>query len=252
MPIPEMSVDEITAALRRSRLFNVIVEGRDDIIAFRIMERQIREKDGGNVYIISAGGRGKLLQIFDQIRREETIISCAFICDQDLWVFSGVPEEYSDPDLIRTDGYSIENDLLRDYPPQSFMDAAEEALFCDELSYFSQWYSLEVSKALNGLDCCLKCFAGQVLDGTRRDLEADLDGDCDAKAVLKQVQSEAEKLLRGKSLMQIALRQLAKKGRAAKHTDKSFIEHAANANGALFSRISQQVREKARSAHGGE
>ncbi len=244
MPITDMTVEEIVSTLTRSRLFNVVVEGRDDIIAFRIMEKQIRKTVGDNVYLISAGGRSKLLQIFKKIKQEK-IENCAFICDKDLWVFSGVPEIYDDPDLIKTDGYSIENDLLRDYPPQSLMDLEEEKKFEDEILYFSMWYSLEVSKALQGIECSLKCFAGQILDGERNIFDSDLDADIAAKELHELIRSDTAKLLRGKSLLQIALRQLARKGRSAKHTDKGFLEHAASANGDLFARIAREVREKA-------
>jgi hypothetical protein len=197
------------------------------------------------VYLISTGGREKLLQVFDKLRDEETLENCAFICDSDLWIFNGIPSEYDTSEIIKTDGYSIENDLIKDYPPNNLMLEDEERNYDDELLLFSQWFSFEVAKALRGAENSLSTYVGLVLDDRQLYCKEDFEKNIDAKFIHELIQSDLMKHLRGKSVMQIVMRQLAKKGRASKHNHLNFLEHAANSNGVLFSRISQAVQIRA-------
>ncbi|MEP3946650.1 hypothetical protein [Ascidiaceihabitans sp.] len=241
MPIPEATVDEITSTIKRSNLFNVIVEGRDDIVAFRVLERKLHLAGYQNVSLISAGGRTKLLDIYRNLVDDPSLSRCVFICDKDLWVFSGVPEEFDCAELIKTDGYSIENDLLRDYPPQQFMNADELLEFSNEFLYFTQWYSLETFKVLAGRPGEIGKYPGIIIDGDQEDYLIEIVKAPDLEALYLSIEADKERLVRGKSFMQVVLRQLAKAGRPNRHRHLDFLEHSAVASGVHFSRIVSAV-----------
>ena len=68
------------------------------------------------------GGRETLLAVYKR-RNEFAHLPVAFVADRDLWLFSGIPPDY--PDIIWTEGYSIENDLYADANLENLLDADE-------------------------------------------------------------------------------------------------------------------------------
>ena len=100
-----MTVDDWVITLRRTYIPTVIVEGKKDIPIYRRIEKYI---DIQNADVISVGGRNNLLLLYER-RNEFAHLPVAFVADRDLWLFSGIPPDY--PDIIWTEGYSIENDL---------------------------------------------------------------------------------------------------------------------------------------------
>ena len=89
----------------------VIVEGVDDIIVYRILINLYKTL---GIQVIPAGGRDKVLEVFDEIKSTNNINKTIFIVDKDLWVFRGIPTEYQHERIITTSGYSIENDVFID------------------------------------------------------------------------------------------------------------------------------------------
>src|SRR5690606_19362346 len=109
----------------------VIVEGVDDIIVYRILINLYKSL---GIQVIPAGGRDKVLEVFDEIKSTNNINKTIFIVDKDLWVFTGIPTEYQHERIITTTGYSIENDIFIDKDVMSLLQAtAMESKFNDEL-----------------------------------------------------------------------------------------------------------------------
>ena len=100
-----MTVDECVALLRRTDLQTVIVEGKDDMQIYQWAERRVGIQKAN---VLPVGGRETLLAVYKR-RSEFAHLPVAFVADRDLWLFSGIPPGY--PDIIWTEGYSIENDL---------------------------------------------------------------------------------------------------------------------------------------------
>lgn len=245
MPIPEATVDELIALIKKSNVINVIIEGKDDIVAYRALERDVNRDFQNSISLISAGGRTKVLEILCRLEGTPEIERCIFICDKDTWVFSGTPSNGLLAKVITTDGYSIENDIARDYPPTEFMDNGEREDYFGEMDYYSQWFAIEVQAALSGGQSELSRYPGLILDTVPRvDLSSAVAPDGIAHLVFETIKNDREKFLRGKSVVQIAMRQLARKGRISKHHHLTYLEHGAARRGELFSRIITAVRSQ--------
>jgi hypothetical protein len=136
--------DELVAHLRNSSLPTLFVEGKGDIEVYRWIENKI----GVNkINFISCGGREQLFQLFSR-RSEFPSLKCAFFADRDMYVMTEIPNHYDD--IIFTDGFSIENDILDS-------DAIIKLMIDDQLKHLegigyvlSQWFSFEGGEFIAG------------------------------------------------------------------------------------------------------
>jgi hypothetical protein len=101
----ELTVEEIVSLLRHSSVPTILVEGSEDVMVYRWLKQHIKPLKAS---AIQCGGREKLLSVYKR-RNEFSHIKTAFLADQDMYVFLGIPSDYSD--IIWTAGYSIENDF---------------------------------------------------------------------------------------------------------------------------------------------
>ncbi|MEG9498739.1 DUF4435 domain-containing protein [Mannheimia indoligenes] len=133
-----LSLDEYISVLNHSNLPNtVIVEGKDDIKLYRILE-----KSGINIFPV--GGRNTLLRIFEE-RHRLKCDNIAFIADKDIWVNIGVPPEYINEKLIFTSGYSIENDVFMDFKCEDILSEKENYdSYKSDLEKYIHWYTLAI------------------------------------------------------------------------------------------------------------
>ena len=217
------TVDEILALLSKTSLPTVIIEGKDDVVIYRKLEDIFLDK---GLSIMPVGGRDKVLQIFEKISEIKLKAKVIFIADKDLWVISGIPQEYQSAILIFTEGYSVENDVFEDCNVEHAMSQDERAAFSDDINRFIPWYSLNVARALNGLQHFdLKQFPDVILDDPVRYAEQTSlrDNESFPEQINQLLESRHSKYLRGKSLMHIAMRQLNKKGRAARLNTSSIL-----------------------------
>ena len=107
MPVPSPTVEELVAALRRSALPTVVVEGQEDMRIYRWVEERLGSRTAN---VLPAGGREKLFSVFRR-RQEFADLPVAFVADRDMWLFSGIPPDYGE--ILWTQGYSVENDPVR-------------------------------------------------------------------------------------------------------------------------------------------
>ena len=98
----------LVGMLHNSQLPTVIVEGKDDHQIYQWVERCAGSQKAN---VLPVGGKETLLAVYKR-RNEFAHLPVAFVADRDLWLFSGIPPDY--PDVIWTEGYSIENDLYAD------------------------------------------------------------------------------------------------------------------------------------------
>lgn len=131
----ELSVNEIVATLSHSSKPCLLVEGRDDMAIYRL----IAERAG--VDIMPCGGRNNLFSVYSQ-RHKFAKNNVIFFADKDMFVFEGIPEEYSD--IIFTHGYSIENDVLSCPELFAFYNENELHLYEAFLNQLSLWWAREL------------------------------------------------------------------------------------------------------------
>lgn len=142
----KMTVDEAVAQLRHSDLPTVLVEGKSDILVYRKLEKVLGI---GKVDFQECGGRAKLLKIFER-RREYSNVDVFFLADQDLWIFTGKPDKYSE--VYTTLGYCIENDLYIDGEEiaDGLLEHHEVELKEELIRNVSKWFACEVRKMIDG------------------------------------------------------------------------------------------------------
>lgn len=235
----DYSVDEIVELLKRTSLPTIVVEGSDDVIVFRHLEDRLANVGAD---VLPASGRGKLLQVFE--RRAEFISSTnvVFIADKDTWVHTGVPSAYCSDILVLTDGYSIENDIFRDGDLEGLLLASERELFRDELGKFLGWYAIALARYL--VDGKEKIdlhpnyiFEEGVLDG----LLTLREGEYHPVELHQLLRDNFDRLLRGKSLISLLVRQTTRPGRRPSHKPQTLLEFVAAKPGQFLLSIEERV-----------
>jgi hypothetical protein len=219
-----MTVDEIVATLKHSDMPTLVVEGDDDVIVFRRLEEGTENL---RLSVLQVGGRKALLQIFariDEIGNKKLF----FIADLDLWVLSGVPAEYLSNKLTFTEGYALENDAFHDTEYDKLLYPEERAIYETELSCFLRWYSLAVSRHLTDPSLGFKNNASEILNDEehRAQLMQLRDNEVYPEELFARIAAEPERIVRGKSLMQVFARRMNARLQA-KHNVHTMLEHAA-------------------------
>lgn len=143
----ELTLEEHISILQHSDLPAIIVEGKDDIIIYRRLEEEIN-----GVVVTPVGGRANVLKIFQEVVNSNGRLynkNIVFIADQDIWVNVGIPNEFQNPKLIFTTGYSIENDIFVDYCCQDMVDNSDgKDQFHQDKERFIYWYTLAIKATI--------------------------------------------------------------------------------------------------------
>jgi hypothetical protein len=229
-----LSVDEIIALLKKTSLPTVVIEGDDDVIVYRRLEDVFPELQ---ISILPAGGRGKVLQVFDRLNEIGRNRAICFIADKDTWLFSGIPPEYQDPRVIFTDGYSVENDVFRDGALTSLLVGGEREAFAADVKNFTRWFSLEIGRILTGRAATLDIYPGVVLDGKFEDMTTLEEDERYPEHLYNQIFNDYGKFVRGKSLLMVLARQLAREKRQPRLHHESLLEICSAKRGQLLSLI---------------
>jgi hypothetical protein len=162
-----------------------------------------------------------------------------FIVDQDSWVYVGMPKEYVSNDLETTSGYSIENDLLEDGDLLELCTPAERAMFDRELEIVCRWHARRVAKIAQGADERIRDHPNQILNVGAPDISTEPK---DVQTWYLTLLTGFSSKLRGKTLMQLLIRQLSASNREAKHSYNSLIEVAAVRPRHNLSRIESSIQ----------
>ena len=136
----KIKLQEFVALLERSILPTIIIEGNDDVIIYSEFEKKLK------VDVLPVGGRNTILELFKEKINNPRLTNknIIFIADRDVWVNQNIPTEFNNPILVFTNGYSIENDVLRDYECESILQCTPDiySQYKKDIQCFIQWYSL--------------------------------------------------------------------------------------------------------------
>lgn len=242
-PIP---VPVIIATITNSRIGKyVIVEGVDDIVIYRNLIALYRSK---GINVLAAGGRKKVLEVFDALKSTSHLNKAIFIVDQDSWIFSGVPAEYQHTSIICTSGYSIENDVYLDKQLDILMQGTNVfSAFQSDLQIYLKWFALAITRF-----CTNDNEDGEILNvhpQTFFKCTSTIESFCNLKAGEIFPQSTYDDLLvnyglkfRGKCLLPLAVIALGKRPDAPKYNSKTIMEETAiTGRGVYLNRIFDAV-----------
>lgn len=206
----------LVGMLRNSRLPTVIVEGKEDHQIYQWVER-CRGLQKANV--LSVGGRKTLLAVYKR-RHDFAHLPVAFVADKDLWLFSGIPPDY--PDVIWTEGYSIENDLYADADLENLLDTDEVDEHQQVRDIIIEWFAFEVEEHLAGREARVATHCNQIVPLGRTEMDQGFRQSrgfrSPNQALHQQIKDEYQLQLRGKTLFQVLVRFLSASNRASKHS----------------------------------
>lgn len=240
---PRPTVEELFETLKRTSLPTVLVEGKDDIIFYRYVEDNL--KDLG-VDMLPAGDKGIVLSLYEKIQANPISATVLFVVDKDLWVHAPPEEGRYGTKLITTNGYSIENDLYLDGALEGILTVEERARFESGLDRFIRWYALAVFRHFEGGVGRFRTHPQQVL-GEPGFYESDLElkeGEKYPEDFYARTRAEYAKLVRGKSLFALLLRELSAKKRPVKFSGKQLMVFGASRAGPNFLRIQSAIRDE--------
>lgn len=236
----KLTEDDIIATLSHSKLPTVLTEGRTDYTVFQQIERNLSDL---KVSFLPIGGKQKVLNIFNR-RAEHGRTDILYIVDKDLWLYTNPPAQYESNSIITTDGYSIENDVIRDGPILSLMSALERSAFFAELGDLTTWFAIQIDRHFKNQDVELKTHSNEIL--ACKLYEQGLD-DCDPDLLdgfANYSDEDSLKYVRGKNIFDLALRQLSKKGRISKYSRENLYEIGGVSGTPYLERLETLVRQE--------
>ena len=219
-----VTVDDWVTTLRHSQLPTVLVEGKDDVQIYQWVERRVGIQKAN---VLPVGGRETLLAVYKR-RNEFAHLAVAFVADRDLWLFSGIPPGY--PDIIWTEGYSIENDLYAGARLENLLNADEVDEHRQVLDSIVEWFAFEVEEYLAGREPRVGTHCNEIVPLGRTEMDQDF---CTRRGfrspneeLHQQIQGGYLLQLRGKSLFQILDRFLNAPGRGTNYSTVALHEIA--------------------------
>lgn len=235
----EMTVDEVVATLKKTSLPTIVVEGKDDIIVYRVFEEKLAVL---GVSVLPVGGREKVLEVFLRKSEFSTASRTVFIADKDVWSVAEIPSEYVDQSMLFTHGYSIENDIYIDGDLRNLLRGKEHCKYAQELHKFIEWYALALNRHLVDSSCPIALHPDHVLNpGTHQSLIALEHGESYPEELRQRISDDYASLLRGKSLLALLVRNTSYKGREPRHSHSALLETVAIRPGKLLNDLHERV-----------
>ena len=222
MSLGMLSVDEIVSSLRNTSLPTLLVEGRDDMTAYRWIEDRLGAQTAN---VLPCGNRDNLFAVFAR-RAEFNHLKCAFLADRDMWLFDRNCAQYAD--IVFTSGYSIENDLLDGSHVHDLLSSAERATFHAIASSLSEWFAFEVEEYRAGRTCVIDVHPNRVvpLGGSTLDSNflASRGYRSPARVLVRSIEGHFTVMFRGKNLLDLYVRLLSSPNRRSKFSKHSLLE----------------------------
>ena len=225
---------EIIATISRSSFPAIVTEGDDDVIVWRRLEDKFIE---AGVTLIPAGGRDAVLEVYRRRGELPNRAIAMFLADLDCWSLSEIPDQYVAPQIVFTKGYSLENDMFVDGNLADLLVGQEKFRFANELEQVVRWYALAADRFLRGEDESLDVHPNELLDDDARMaiLMAPKPGESYPDTLHSQIKSNAQYLLRGKTLLALLIRH------AKGYSYRILLNVGASQNGPCFCRIEEEV-----------
>jgi len=222
MNATHLNEDELVGHLKHSSLPSILVEGGDDVLIYNWIEQDL---GGVGCEILPCHGRETVLNVFKR-RGEFCRTPVLFVADRDLWVFTNIPDKYSD--VVFTTGYSIENDLYYGRGIESYLSQEEKAKFKAAMQQYARYYGCQVERALARQPYNLTQSPQELLDknrGYNLKTESVKEGFNEPrKELLNRIVDDYDTLLRGHSLFQLLNLFMSASGRTARHNVQGLCE----------------------------
>lgn len=227
----------------------VVVEGVDDIVIYRNLITLYRAK---GIKVLPAGGRDKVLEVFDALKNTANLEKSIFIVDQDSWIFSGIPSAYQHDRIICTSGYSIENDVYVDKQLETLMQGTNVyTSFQNDLAIYLKWFALAITRFCTDNNACGEkldvhpstFFKNQLSINSYHALK---NGEVFPQEAYDDLLINYALKFRGKCLLPLAVRSLGQRSSEAKYNTNTIMEETAiTGRGLHLNRIFSQVENLA-------
>ena len=220
-----LTANEWVAALNHMKDPIVIVEGKDDV---RICGWAKGCVNNRRLDIQPAGGRKTLLAVYERRNEYPPDLPVAFVADRDLWLFSGIPPGY--PDIIWTEGYSIENDLYAGADLENLLNADEVDEHQQVLDAIIEWFAFEVEEHLADRSAQVDKHCNEIVPLGQNEMDQGFRNSRGFRPpdedLHQQIKEEYQLQLRGKSLFEILIRFLNAPGRGTQYNILTLYENA--------------------------
>lgn len=227
----------------------VVVEGVDDIVIYRHLINVYQEK---RIQVLAAGGRDKVLDVFNALNNTPNINKAIFIVDQDSWIFTGIPSAYQHDRIIFTSGYSIENDVYVDKQLEKLMQGTNVyTSFQNDLASYLRWFALAITRFCTNNNACSEkldvhpstFFKNQLSINSYHALK---NGEVFPQEAYDDLLINYALKFRGKCLLALAVRSLGQRSSEAKYNTNTIMEETAiTGRGTHLNRIFSQVENLA-------
>jgi len=142
MPLPSYNVDEIVTLLKRTNIPTVLVEGKDDINVFRLIEKRVAYSVK-EINFIPCGGKETLFNVYRR-KNEFPLKKIAFLADRDMNLFEDRTKHLKE--IIWTKGYCIENDIFAGSNLLKLLTPKERSELEATIKEICRWFAFEVEK----------------------------------------------------------------------------------------------------------
>jgi len=237
-----MTVDEIVATLRHGTLAYLVVEGKTEMQLYRHLVAGV---EAGALELQVCDGRDALLAIYRR-RNEFARVRVIFVADQDLWIHQpSLKDAY--PEVIWTDGYCIENDILQAYPiAGTFLEPEEKIKLDQGLEVLIDWFAFEVNEFLNGRNAETRHSVPKIFDAKNEAMcehfVANRGWAAAPSAVRDSLRADPWRLIRGKQLVHLLARQLDKIGRVPRYGPAAIVDICIRSGAAPLGGLASQIR----------
>jgi len=233
------TINEAIATLRRTQLPSVIIEGKDDLCVFRRLEARF---DGLGLSFFPMNGRNNVIQVFKRRDEYADRVPVAFALDRDLWIYTGVPEEFLKCNVILTDGYSIENDVFRDGELDKLLLPHNRQEFQCDIEKIVRWYAWALQLHLVDQNISICRHPNYILSSYQCDESFWTNTEADYPYQLFQrILNDYARLLRGKTLLQALSRRICLAPDQENHRTRSLIEYGAARQGFYVEGMFQSI-----------
>ena len=220
MKSKDLTVDEIVAALRHSSIPSIVVEGSDDVMIYRWI---LRDADISDERLFPCTGRNNLLKVFSR-RNEFPSTPTLFIADKDVYVYNGIPTEYSD--VFFTWGYSIENDLYYGRSIDQLLTKEENKSYEKAIKNFIRYYGCQFEKLKENRHYNFRLSPFVILDSNYELVTDKVENNFSepTQETCNYLLDNYDLVVRGHSVFQLLQLFLSKSGRDVTHSTHSLYE----------------------------
>jgi len=230
MSLPTYNVDEIVTILKGTNIPTVLVEGKDDINVFRLIEERVAYS-AKEIDFIPCGGKETLFNVYKR-KNEFSSKKVAFLADRDMNLFKDKNTHFKE--IIWTKGYCIENDIFAGSNLLKFLSTQERSEFEATVKEICRWFAFEVEKYFRSEEFIVRYSIYEIC----RDQPSKLCSKFLVEIGFKEPDGELlndiilnyKLKLRGKQIFQVLVRILATKDRYSSFSKDNLIEIALRVN----------------------